>query len=125
MKTNNVKNNFVKEVKQLLDNADWDFEASDPRGHYNDCYKAMNYLSTQRFSEKSIREELEEYWDDIRESIRENEVRSHEDAVKLAAKKIGDILAWKRISKFSWTYANQPHSDNSWYIPESVMFKIL
>ena len=115
---------FVKKVKEKLDKANWTFEGCDPRANYADCYKAVRYLEGQRFSEATIKKELSQIWDDIIFNIRNNNIKSHEDAVNLSAKMVSHNIAWNRVKKYGWTYHNEPHSEKAWYLPESVIFEI-
>ena len=104
-KANNIN---LKEVKNILDNATWNYEYCNNSG--NDIEKALYYLDSQKFSISKINEFL--YNINI-----ENFETSEE-----IAKSIADPIAWDRISRYVWTPKNK--GESKWSISDSTSFKI-
>lgn len=130
MKTRKLTNRFVEEVKSYLDeNYYWDFEACNSRGKFDDCEKAVNYLSTQKFSTKVIREAIEvnDNWEALVVEFKSNpDIDSFEEKAKYTARYIANELAYDRISRFTLGYNDNIYTTTSkkWYIDETVSFKI-
>lgn len=117
--------NFINEVKSVLDNANWDFEACNPSGNYSDTEKACSYLETQKFSYNKVKDALNEVWSDIIDNIKSEQIR--EGKAKFAATMIANQLGYERISKFQasqWGYRIDGLNSKKWYINETVTFKI-
>lgn len=114
--------NFLSEVKHVLDNATWDFEACNPRGNYKDTEKACAYLETQNFSLEKVEDALNEVWIDLVYNLRHT---PKEDKVKYAASMIANQLGFERIAKFQATNWRVDGVDSKkWYIDETVTFLI-
>lgn len=126
MKTSSKNTNkFLAEVKELLDNANWNFEACEPNSNYDDVEKALDYLNTQKFSIQKIREQLADVWEDYRYNVKNDDITSHDECVELAAKMIADRLAFDRITPYIWqTYKPGVDNGKKWFINETVSFKI-
>lgn len=116
---------FLKEVKSELDNANWNFEGCNPRSNYADCDKATNYLSSCKFSLKSIYTELESCWSDFQYNLRSSNIKTNIECVNLAARMIANSLAFNRISRYQKSTWRDFRSENKkWFIDESVTFII-
>ena len=115
---------FLTEVKSVLDNASWDFDACDPNANYDGSYRACSYLSTQKFSINVIKSALIDVWEDFRYNLKDY-ASNHVEAVKLAASMIADRLAFDRVARFQADYRDlrNPNS-KKWYINETVTFKL-
>ena len=126
MKTlNENTSEFLNEVKLALDNASWDYDSSMSSysissNNHTGCEKAISYLETQKFSIKKISEALSEIWDDFVYNVQSQQIR--EDKAKFAAKMIASQLAFERIARYSWSSRYDKHTDNTWYIDETVTF---
>lgn len=96
-----------KEVKSIIDMADWDFTFSGNPG--SDVEKAIFYLDRQKFSINKIKS-FEHYAEGETDSL---EVAMH----------IADPLAWDRISRYVWTEGR--YSRKSWAVNDTVNFNIL
>lgn len=125
MKTSKNTAAFLTEVKTQLDNGNWDFEACNPRSNYADCDKAVNYLSRCKFSVKSIQSELEGCWSDFQYNLKNSNITTHNECVKLAAGMVANALAFNRIARFvKSSYFDFRGENNKWFIDETVIFKI-
>lgn len=116
MKT--LNKSILENVKNNLDNANWDYEFSNSAG--SDIDKSISYLNGQTFSISKISEILD--YDDEK-ALEEEDIRIVADADEyddcyndeaglFLAGRIADKIALDRISKFNWA------------ITETVTFKL-
>lgn len=117
---------LLNEVKNVLDNGIWDFEASNPRGNFEGANKAVHYLSTQKFSVSLIHKAIDTDKDTIMECIREQYGQLRYDTIPaFIARRIATDIAFDRISRFQKSNWMDYRTDNNkWYIDETVTFVI-
>lgn len=118
---------FLNEVKFNLDNANWDFEACDPRADYSDVSKAISYLETQSFSISKIKIQLALVWIELLEQLRTyhpDNICDMEYNAKYAACMIANDLGFQRIAKFQKSYWDYKSDSKKWHINETVHLKI-
>lgn len=120
---------FTELVKNELDGSTWTYESCNSNAEYSDCDKATNFLDLQRFSIKVVKEALLYEWDGIVEQLRELKERNGSDFnitdnANVAAKYIAHNLGYSRISRYVWDTARY-RKGNSWFIDDSVVFKIV
>ncbi len=112
MKTlNQNTENFLKAVKNNLDNSEWDYYFTD-QGNSIDAQKACNYLNSQKFSIEVIKGELTEWWSGLVDNLRDQQITGEEKA-KYAASYIASGLAQQRILKFIWN-SNDGVDSSKW-----------
>lgn len=94
--------NFVDQVKDTLDNAYWDTETSHPQRSNSDCEKAVSFLEGQRFSVKTVKVYLEQYWEEIVDYIRAIKNNPYNKCQrsnpKLAAMFMAHDLGYERVT---------------------------
>lgn len=103
----------IKKVKQILDEADFDYEFSHSAG--KDIDKAINYLNKQRFSLRKISEHLPEL--DAYDNLCSCELAEKEREV---AEYVCHSIAQDKIEP----YICNRKKPNGWTIDESVTFKL-
>lgn len=113
---------FVNEVKAIVDAQNWGYEGWSTSD--NGAEKAVNFLDTQKFSLKKIKDALEENWDDILYELRNKKIKG-EGKVKFVAGWIAGDLAFERIAKFQFSSVEKDgYKSSKWLIDENVTFNI-
>lgn len=106
----------LREIKIELDNATWTGEFSHPHHVNGDEEKACNYLDTQKFSIKTIKEHIGEI------DKTDLDPMPPEDLPAYIAAWIADRVAFDRVRRFLYNPRKAP--GNGWYLPESWVFQI-
>ncbi len=98
--------NFINEVKQVLDNGTWAFEASEIRNlgprFYETAEKAVSYLNNVnvKFSANLVEFTLKNSeWPDNFEDC-----SSHEEAINKLASYIAYDIATSRVACYNWDF---------------------
>jgi hypothetical protein len=96
METTILTNELLKEIKSILDNADWTYEYCRNEG---DADKALYYLQTQKFSLNY----LKNYFNQCDTSFVNDALEEGEDMVTAFVKEAAPNLAELRCSRFMWS----------------------
>lgn len=97
MKTTTIlTNDLLKEIKSILDYADWTYEYC---GNEGDAAKALYYLQNQRFSLNYLRN----YFNQCDTSFINDLLYEGEDMVTAFVKESAPNLAELRCGRFAWS----------------------
>ncbi len=113
---------ILKEIKSLLDAGHWDFTTNTTLLNEHSNYKAINFLSKQKFSLHTILKALNNYiGDDIDEIINSNNITNKDKAEKIA-KLLANDIAFDRIDRY---ITNDPiYNPTKWYLNETTIFTL-
>ena len=113
MKTTILTNELLREIKSVLDNADWTYDYC---GNEGDADKAIYYLQTQKFSLDYLRR----YFNECDTSFVNDALEECDDMVTAFVKEAAPNLAELRCHKFMWS---GEYGTNGWDL-SNTSFKI-
>lgn len=108
-----LSNELIKEIKSVIDNADWTYDYC---GNEGDADKALYYLMTQKFSISY----LKKYINSCDMSFVNEAIEDGDDFVTAFVKEAAPNLAQERCFKFMW---NGVYGTNGWDL-SNTCFKI-
>lgn len=113
MRTTILTTSILKEIKEVLNNADWTYDFSRNEG---DSQKAVDYLQKQKFSIKY----LNNYFKNCDTSYVQELMDEGVDMVTAFVREAAPVLAGERCKKFMWS---GKYGTNGWNL-ETTCFKI-